>query len=253
MKTEEITIFSSYLQQLKDRQIQELNSLQSINNSFPKFHYLLAPNDFWELFLIEYKILNSKEFVVSEESKQFVFTIIFYIFRDQFFKESPLIFQQQKCGISLDKGLLIVGSFGVGKTSILKTIVSLIDKTSLNSAFYPVRIHNTIDIVEEFECSFAHERNDIINKYSKAFRVFDDVKNEREASNFGKVDLFKDILYKRCENRNFRTIILSNYDSQFPNDMKQAIESFERYGDRNYDRLFEAFNFIEFKGTSNRK
>jgi hypothetical protein len=35
--------------------------------------------------------------------------------------------------------------------------------------------------------------------------------------------------------------------------MYQAIEGFARYGHRNYDRLFQAFNFIELKGKSNRK
>lgn len=253
MTNQESTSISLYLQQIKEVQNQELRTFQSVKSCFPKFHDLLSPINFWELFLIEYKIVTKKNFIISEESKQFTFTIIFYVFRDQIFKESPLLFLHEKCEVSIDKGLLVVGGFGVGKTSILKTIVSLVDKISINAAFYPIRMHNTMDIVEEFERSFAHERNDIINKYSKAFRVFDDVKNEREASNFGKVDLFKDILYKRCENRNFRTIILCNYDSQFPNDINQAIESFGRYGDRNYDRLFEAFNFIEFKGTSNRK
>ena len=48
-------------------------------------------------------------------------------------------------------------------------------------------MHNTIDIVEEFENSLSNFRNDTINKYSKAFRIFDDVKNESEASNYGKL------------------------------------------------------------------
>src|SRR5690606_37136646 len=96
-------------------------------------------------------------------------------------------------------------------------------------------------------------RNYTTDQYSKGFRAFDDVKNEREASNFGKVDLFKEILYKRYESKNFRTILICNYDSDFPNDMEQVIESFSRYGDRNFDRFFVIFNFIEYKGISKRK
>jgi dephospho-CoA kinase len=91
----------------------------------------------------------------------------------------------------LDKGLLVVGGVGVGKTSIMKTIISLIRKCSLNFDKLPVRMYNTLDIVEEFESSSTNSRNDVINKYSKSFRVFDDVKNEREASNYGKVVCLK--------------------------------------------------------------
>jgi hypothetical protein len=35
--------------------------------------------------------------------------------------------------------------------------------------------------------------------------------------------------------------------------MNQAIESFYRYEGQVYDRLYEAFNFIEIKGKSMRK
>lgn len=169
------------------------------------------------------------------------------------FYNSPLFYPVPTSEISLKKGLLIVGGVGVGKTSIVNTLLSLIKKCSLNYDQQPVRMHNTVDIVEEFESCANNSRTDIIRKYSKSFRVFDDVKNERVASNYGKVDLFKDILYKRCEYKNFRTVILCNYESEFNGDIYQAIEGFARYGHRNYDRLFEAFNFIEFKGTSNRK
>lgn len=235
-----------------------LNNVENYYNltsriiKFPVFQKHVNAVVLWKLFLIEYQLLNNKEFIINDKSKEFVFTTIYYFLRENNFNNSPCVYKTNNCIPSLDKGLLIVGSFGVGKTTILKTIVSIIEKLSLNFHEYPVRMHNTINIVEEFEDNLSNFRNDTINKYSKGFRIFDDVKNEREASNFGKVNLFKEILYKRCETKNFRTIILCNYDSDFPNDMNAAIESFARYGDRNYDRLFEAFNFVEFRGLSNR-
>jgi DNA replication protein DnaC len=239
--------FSEYLQNIENNY-----NLISTIIKFPVFQKHVNAIVLWKLFLIEYQFLNNKGFRVDDNSRKFVFTIIYYFLRGDNFNFSPSIYKTNNCIPSLDKGLLIVGSFGVGKTTILKTIVSIIEKLSLNFNMYPVRMHNTVTIVEEFENSLSNFKNDTIDRYSKGFRIFDDVKNEREASNFGKVDLFKEILYKRCETKNFRTIILCNYDSNFPNDMNAAIESFARYGDRNYDRLFEAFNFVEFKGSSNR-
>jgi hypothetical protein len=244
---------SDYIEKFKDFQSKELSSSQNEKNRFPKFQSSLTPNVLWNFFLIEYEIVNKRNFVISFESKAFVFTIIYYFLQSPKFYNSPLFYPVPNCEISLEKGLLIVGGVGVGKTSIMKTIVSLIRKCSLDYDQQPVRMHNTLDIVEEFESCDNSSRINVITKYSKSFRVFDDVKNEREASNYGKVDLFKDILYKRCECKNFRTVILCNYESEFNDDMYQAIEGFGRYGERNYDRLFEAFNFLEFKGTSNRK
>lgn len=229
------------------------NLSNEIFNRFPAFHEVITPNEFWKLFLIFFERVNHKQFLVSQESKSIVFTLIYYFFQNDSFYKSPNLHKIANCEIRLNKGLIIVGGFGVGKTSILKTFALMIENLSINFNKYPVRFHNSIEIVEEFENSLSEYRNDIINRYSKGFRIFDDIKNEREASNYGKVDLFKEILYKRYENKNFRTILLCNYDSEFPNDMHQAIESFERYGDRNYDRLFEAYNFLEYKGKSHRK
>ncbi|WP_269684800.1 hypothetical protein [Flavobacterium lacustre] len=244
---------SDYIIKFKDVQYKELNAGVTVNGRFPKFLPSLTPLVLWNFFIIEYEIVNKRKFIISYESKAFVYTVMYYFLQSSKFYNSPLFYPVPNCEISLKKGLLIVGGVGVGKTSIMKTIVSLICKCSLNFDQQPVRMHNTLDIVEEFESCNNMSRNDVIIKYSKSFRVFDDVKNEREASNYGKVDLFKDILYKRSECKNFRTVILCNYESEFNGDMYQAIEGFGRYGDRNYDRLFEAFNFIEFKGTSNRK
>lgn len=232
--------------------LNNLISTSTVPNRFPQFPDV-SPVQFWNQFLEHFKLLNSKEFVITDDSKNFVFTILYYFLQKENFYKSPQIYKYEQCEISLKKGLIVFGGFGIGKTVIMKTIVSLIEKISINSRTISVRLHNTIEIVEEFENSDSMTRNYVISRYSKGFRVFDDLKNEREVSNFGKVDLFKEILYKRCERKNYRTILLCNYDSEYPNDMHQAIESFDRYGDRNFDRLFEAFNFIEFKGKSNRR
>lgn len=238
----------NYLQKISNPPLSK-----SIRKPFPMFNESLTLVQFWNLFLVHFETLNNKKFEVDENSRIFVFTILSYFLRNQKFFASPMLHKVNHCNNSFEKGLIIVGGFGVGKTTLVKTIVSLIELHSINFKVYPVRYRNTLQIVEDYENSESISRNYTTDQYSKGFRVFDDVKNEREASNFGKVDLFKEILYKRYESNNFRTILICNYDSDFPNDMEQAIESFSRYGDRNFDRFFETFNFIEYKGSSKRK
>ena len=236
----------------------KLDSLHSTSksykriNQFVTFENSFTTHFFWKLFQKEYWFLNNRKFDGSNGGNEIASTLIHYFLRNSNFFNSPCLYNVN-CEYSLEKGLIIIGGCGVGKTSILKAIISLIEKFSTNFYKYPVRMHNTSDIVDQFEDPLLNVKNDIITRYSKGFRVFDDANNERIANHFGKIDLIKEIIYKRCEDKNFRTIILSNYHPDYPNDMKMSIDNFNRYGHRNFDRLHEGFNFIEFKGTSNRR
>ena len=84
-------------------------------------------------------------------------------------------------------------------------------------------------------------------------RYFDDVKTERHASNFGKMNLMKDILEVR-EKNNLLTHVTCNFKDGFDNDIQAGLDEFEeKYGSRLYDRIFKMFNVIEFKGKSFRR
>ena len=67
METHKNNLFSVYLQQIKGFQSQQLNSSDTANDRFPKFDPSLTAVDFWNLFLIEYQILNQKKFIISDE------------------------------------------------------------------------------------------------------------------------------------------------------------------------------------------
>lgn len=243
-----IPLFQIYLEKLKQESAESNSKVL-----FPKFDNSITPVHFLPIFKLQYKILYKKNFDATTESKSLVFTLYYYFFRKDNFYKSPLLYVPENSEPSLDKGLAIIGGCGTGKTSIVKTFVEVIKNISLNYYEVPVRMHNSLDIVHEFEKTAFEYRNEVIKKYSKGFRIFDDVKNEPEASNYGKSDIMSNILYLRCESRNFKTIILSNYDSDDPKNMKQAIESFDRYGDRVYDRFFEALNFLQLTSLSMRK
>jgi len=180
--------------------------------------------------------------------------ILLYFSRDKRFFDSQRIAKNSKGEYfsqpSFEKGLLIIGGYGNGKTSTMKTLKSLFDGTPLVFKSYTAN-----RIVSTFE-SYANgsERTEYINRTKTKAAYFDDVKTEKDASNYGKFNLFKDILEERSIIKD-KTYITCNFrETDTEGNIKDALLEFnEKYGARVFDRLFQMFNIIEFKGESLRK
>ena len=203
----------------------------------------------WNEFLKKYKEVNDVDFIQTKESIDNLKTIFLYFLKDESF-----LFCDNLSGLSkpsLDKGLLIVGNYGNGKTSIMMTFEQIFKKVK----GYSFKSYSANGIVTLFESIKSDEFSDLSKadferRMNFGVRYFDDVKTERHASNFGKVNLFKDILENRDKN-NSLTYITCNYKDGYPDDLEMALNEFEeKYGGRVYDRLFKMFNIIEFKGKS---
>jgi DNA replication protein DnaC len=256
-----------------------------VNENKPKEEFLkpklkpIDPEYFYGAFVENYKFVAVKEFDESlndYESRRLARTLVSYFIGNKSFYKSPLLCKNSdgtfKSQPDLNKGLMIIGSYGIGKTSIIETFHNIF-KYARDNAF---RIKNkagefeqlrwyeiyfafctTNDVVSEFEGIKRNEHSDedyvwdqFWKKHTKGFRYYDDVMTEKVASNFGKVELFKQIFEKRYSNR-AKTIISLNYEGD---SVDSTLEAFaKRYGERNYDRLFEMYNIIELKGESLRK
>ena len=174
--------------------------------------------------------------------------IIYYFSKDERFFESENLCKLSEP--SFDKGLLIIGNFGNGKTSTMITF----EKIFQNIKGVSFKGYTANEVVGMFEkCSDDISKKEFERKVNFGNRYFDDVKTERLASNFGKVNIFKDILESRYNNK-VKTFITCNFKDGFEGNIEVALEEFgEKYGGRVHDRLFEMFNIIEFKGKSFRK
>jgi len=181
-------------------------------------------------------------------------TLINYFSRNEDFLNSPRLCRTPSGKFisepSFKKGFLIIGDFGCGKSSMMRAFKTLFDGHTLTFKSY-----TTNKIVTNFESyTDTSERTGYMNRTKTKTAYFDDVKTEKEASNYGLHNLMKDVIEERYNN-NAKTFMTCNYALNDPTkSIDIALKEFDtKYGARVFDRLFEMFNIIEFKGSSLRK
>lgn len=202
----------------------------------------------WESFKESFLENEGKWFIETNETLQNIKPLVYYFLGDiETFKQCKNVSTLSKP--SLEKGLLIIGNYGNGKTSVFRAFEKALKQTDLIFKGYSAN-----EAVTMFEaCKDAQEKEEFFKIMNKGTRYFDDIKTERMASNYGKTQLFKDILEARYNNK-VRTYITCNFKENYPNDLNKAFDEFgEKYGSRVFDRLFEMFNIIEFTGKSFRE
>jgi len=259
----------NYLKQLSESALtdadrEQIEEFEKANGSSDKSEFLKAysakvfkeeptPENFkpsYEILLkkfkAKYKELEGVEF--NEDMIPNIEPVLYYFAKDERFFDCNNL--SDKSTPSFRKGLLIVGSYGNGKTSTMRTLKQLFSYTPLSfKSFVANRV------VSEFEGhSIASERSKCLNRTKTGVAYFDDVKTEKIASNYGKHNLFKDIIEERYINK-AKTFITCNYrQGDSTNSLDEALNEFNFiYGGRVYDRLFAMFNIIEFNGKSQRK
>ena len=210
------------------------------------------------------------EYDLSENGAHFLELIIDYCFSPILFEigqnkfESNPLIKNGNIGstINRDKGLCIVGNYGIGKTSLIEVVSDYI----FNSMKFPVRDikgnehtlityrggYSGMNLVAAHVIKAAKEEKDktMYNELleSKIITI-DDIFSEDKS--YGQETL-KDFLEQRYT-LGLKTSLVMNY-SDDSNNLDLTIESFgKRYGARLMDRFFEMFNLIEFTGKSKRK
>ena len=256
--------YDKYLKQMKEH-----------FEKFPKKEAIILPDlkpidveSLYDVFKSAFQFFNDKPFnenANNSEGRKLARTLIAYFLNKKNFLKSPIIYSKLN-EPSLEKGLLIIGGFGCGKTSIIKTfhqmfqyavsnpiIVKDIEGTDQFLGRYKLGFpfYTTNDVVDAYEKISEKEEKDIFwKRHNFGFKYYDDLMTERTASNYGKVEIFKDILEKRYSN-NAKTMASMNYSGNSVEETLDAIS--DKYGERVYDRIFEMFNIIDLHGKSLRK
>jgi DNA replication protein DnaC len=202
----------------------------------------------WKEFKKAYLKNEGVDFISTPESLENLKPLIFYFIGDfENFKKCKNV--SSASVHSMKKGLLIIGSYGNGKTSIMKALEIALKVTQIRFKAY-----STNEVVNLYEACDNSLKKDLFNNSMERGTIFfDDVLTERNASNYGTVNLIKDILEKRNFKKR-RTYITCNYADNTGENLQKGLEQFAvKYGSRVYDRLFHDFNIIEFSGKSFRK
>jgi len=176
-------------------------------------------------------ILFGKNFKIYKEDEPLLFKLCCYFIQDHY--------SCAQMGIDTNKGLLLSGPVGCGKTSLMMLLPHLAPhKTSYE-------IIPTRNIVFNFNTSGF----EVLEKYNETKNYcFDDLGVEPTGSHYAKecnvmgeillsrYDIFKELLWK--------THITTNLNAE---------ELEKRYGNRVRSRLREMFNLISFDETSTDK
>jgi DNA replication protein DnaC len=230
----------------------ELKYFEKLLKPKQKMKFSISALQLYRLFKRNFPLINNRPFIkVKNVTIKNLEPLIYYFSKDERFFTCENLSRLSEP--SFDKGILIIGNFGNGKTSTMK-VFEKIFKGIPNLGF---KTFSANEAVTMFEKCTGDEADILRKEFEKLMwhgtRCFDDLKTERIASNYGKVNIFKEILEERYR-LGSKTFLICNYKEGCENDLQAAIDELgEKYGGRVWDRVYEMFNIIEFKGKSFRK
>lgn len=170
------------------------------------------------------KLLFGKDFKIYDEDHEVLYKLCNYTIRD--------FGTCQKLGIDPNKGILLSGPVGCGKTSLMKLL------RHLTPHFKPYQVMPCRNIT----FTFNHIGYRIIEDYGNSqFYCFDDLGVEPKGRHFGQdCNVMGEILLSRYDlftKMGLRTHATTNQNAQ---------ELEERYGNRVRSRMRKLFNLVTF-------
>ncbi|WP_417372099.1 ATPase [Gelidibacter japonicus] len=174
------------------------------------------------------KLLFGKNFKIYEEDEVVLYKLCIYFIRD--FEAC------EKLNIDPNKGILLSGPVGCGKTSLMKLLRHIVPH------------HKPYELIPARNITFAFNNIGFktIQEYGNSnFYCFDDLGVETTGRHFGKdCNVMGEILLSRYDlflQRKIRTHATTNLNAQ---------ELEERYGNRVRSRMRQLFNLIAFNEQS---
>ena len=177
------------------------------------------------------KLLFGKKFKIFEEDRDIVFKLCNYFIRDEA--------NCKKLNIDINKGILLSGPVGCGKTSLMKLLRHIVPH------------QKSYEVIPTRNIAFAFNNigYTIIENYGdKRFYCFDDLGVEPTGRHFGKdCNVMGEILLSRYD------LFLSHKTKTHATTNLNAKELEERYGNRVRSRMRQLFNLIAFDKSSRDK
>jgi len=211
------------------------------NSVYPKH----LTTDFFKLLFINSLINSNSKFTLDKNSEKIVNKICEYATRNELFITDE--------SVSFEKGILLMGKVGCGKTLLFQSLVSVIRTfagikngkiENMDANFIPAYSMVEMFSIKGYEM-FGNElyfNNNKVTLMSDGLFI-DDIGSENIVSNFGNTTNVIGELILRRYDKNKKTFATTNLDPK-------TLKSF--YGDRVYSRLNEMCNFIVVDGNDRR-
>ncbi|MCE7865197.1 MAG: ATPase [Bacteroidetes bacterium CHB5] len=182
--------------------------------------------------------LYGKKFKISVEDHEIIFKLIVYFVGDQL--------SARKLGLELQKGILLTGPIGCGKTSLMN-LMRFVPPPERNHIMKPCRDVSFEFIQEGYEMIWRYSRMSFNNGHPKIY-CFDDLGTEQSLKYFGnECNVMGEILLSRYEyfiSQNMITHLTTNLS---------ATEIETLYGNRIRSRMREMFNLISFADSKDKR
>jgi len=215
--------------------------MESRSNAHPTLKGGIKSEGFtWCLSFLEKrgKELYGEKFRIYPEDHEIIFKLIVYFVGDQL--------NAQKLGIELQKGILLTGPIGCGKTSLMN-LMRFVPPPERNHIMKPCRDVSFEFIQEGYEVIWRYSRMSFNNSHPKIY-CFDDLGTEQSLKYFGnECNVMGEILLSRYEyfiSQKMVTHLTTNLG---------ASELENLYGNRIRSRLREMFNLLPLNSTDKRK
>lgn len=195
-------------------------------------HYVIRDNfkyyDFEKTmsYLNKYgKTKFGEKFQIQRSDSKILYKLMIYAIRDE---ENC-----KKHKLDLDKGILLIGKIGCGKTSLMEIFKILFYRD------YMYLLKSTRDVAKEFNTNGF----ETLNKYGKMQRIicFDDLGVETNIKHFGNdCNTMAEVLLSRYDLMKYDGIITHATTNLNANELEKV------YGNRVRSRLREMFNVLSF-------
>lgn len=245
---------TAYVQNVIKQQKETEDKLAAIEKRKQDIVSTINKKSVWLVFKKVYKELNEVNFIQTAETLENIKPVVLYFAKDPDFltcgaKVNGAFLSEP----SFDKGLCIIGGFGNGKS----TIMNAFQRMFIGLDGYAFGRFSSHEIVRMFEEANKYNHPEMVENFwklmTKSELYIDDVKAEPEALSYGKRNLLNSIFQERY-NLKLKTHISINYASGHNGDASEALLEFKtKYSNQVYDRIFEMYNIIEFKGKSFRR
>ena len=193
---------------------------------------LISKRSFWELLCT-----LAPGFVTRPQDEPIIYSIFRYFLQQPDFNAYGVI----KNKPDLNKGLLVYGDYGVGKSTLFDTIHEIgkviVTRTQNTQLWFP-RISTIHMLTRYYEAQKDPGSNFRLENYYRGKLYLDDLGKEEKAYN--REELIGKVLFERHRQK-LKTFVTTN-------DNPSAIAA--RYGNHIGDRLPEMFNIIKWEGES---